>query len=335
VTIWVVVPAYNEAENLPIVMPQILEHLSALDVDGRLLVVDDGSTDGSTAVLDELTAQHPALVVESLRRNRGKAAALNLGFTRAVDEGADVVVMMDADGQDDPAELPRLLERLAAGDDLVTGARADRQDRFVKRTTSRLYNRTTRVLSGVPGTDFNSGFKVMRADVARDLVPMLYGDMHRYITVLAHWLGYRTGEVVVEHHPRLHGVSKYGISRFWRGMMDLITVRFLMSYEHRPSHLFGGVGLLTFLLGAGILGYLLVLRLMGEAIGDRPALIAGVLLVVVGLQLGLFGLLAELTVFGRQRDRAELGPRLLTRDGSASGARDRVADSHDRSSPGR
>jgi dolichol-phosphate mannosyltransferase len=213
----------------------------------------------------------------------------------------------------------------------VTGARAERQDRFVKRTTSRLYNRTTRMLSGVPGTDFNSGFKVMRGDVARDLVPMLYGDMHRYITVLAHWLGYRTGEVVVEHHPRLHGVSKYGISRFWRGMMDLITVRFLMSYEHRPSHLFGGFGLLTFLVGALILGYLLVLRVLGEAIGDRPALIAGVLLVVVGLQLVLFGLLAELTVFGRQRDRAELGPRLLTRGADRPAVTSADSSSHERS----
>ncbi len=325
-TIWVVVPAFNEAENLPVVLPDILDHLASIDADGRLLVVDDGSTDGSPGVLRGLAGEHPALVVETLRRNRGKAAALQLGFTRAVDAGADVVVMMDADGQDDPAELAKLLARLDEGDDLVTGARADRQDRFIKRTTSRLYNRTTRLLSGVPGTDFNSGFKVMRGEVARDLVPMLYGDMHRYITVLAHWSGYRTGEVVVEHHPRLHGVSKYGISRFWRGMMDLITVRFLMSYEHRPSHLFGGVGLLTFLIGALILGYLLVLRLTGAEIGDRPALIAGVLLVVVGLQLVLFGLLAELTVFGRQRDRALLAPRMLTRPADADATRDAPAE---------
>jgi len=209
---------------------------------------------------------------------------------------------MDADGQDDPSELPRLLAELLAGSDLVTGARIERQDRFTKKQTSRLYNRVTGSISGAPGRDFNSGYKVFTAEVARDITPMLYGELHRYITVMAHWLGYRVAEVPVAHHPRLNGKTKYGVARFWRGFIDLITVRFLMSYEHRPSHLFGGIGLSTLVVGLGTLVYLTGLRLMGETVGGRPLLMAGVLLVVTGLQLLLFGLLAELIVYTRHRD---------------------------------
>ena len=211
--------------------------------------------------------------------------------------------MMDADGQDETrlschGSRP---EALDAGSDLVTGARLVRRDRFVKRTTSRLYDRTTAWLSGAPGRDFNSGFKLMRAQVARQVSPMLYGELHRYLTVMAHWMGFKVTEVTVEHHPRLHGHSKYGVARFWRGFMDLLTMRFLMSYENRPSHLFGGLGGLSLLVGMGILLYLTVLKIGGEAIGGRPLLIAGVLFFLVGLQLLLFGLLAEMIVHARQR----------------------------------
>lgn len=302
--IWVVVPALNEAENLGDVVPRIAEEVRTFDPEGRVLVVDDGSTDDTGKVLAEVMTERPTVAVERHRHNLGKAAALQHGFARALDAGADVVVMMDADGQDDPAELPRLLAEVDAGADLVTGARLQRRDRFVKRTTSRLYNRTTSLLSGAPGRDFNSGFKAMRAAVAEDVSPMLYGEMHRYLTVIAHGLGYRVAEVAVEHHPRLAGESKYGLNRFWRGMADLVTVRFLLSYEHRPSHLFGGIGLLSFLAGVACLGYLTVVKVMGEPIGDRPLLIAGVLLVMVGLQLTLFGLLAELIVNARHRDQS-------------------------------
>jgi dolichol-phosphate mannosyltransferase len=234
------------------------------------------------------------------RRNLGKATALDDGFTLALEFGADVVIMMDADGQDDPAELERLIDALD-GADLVTGARGRRQDRFIKRNTSKLYNWTTGRLSGAPGRDFNSGYKAMRAEVARDAVPMLYGEMHRYLTVIAHLSGYRVTEVPVQHHARMNGTSKYGPARFWRGMSDLITVRFLMSYENRPSHLFGGIGAVLLLVGAVVLTYLTCVKLTGGAIGGRPLLLAGVLMTVVGLQLVLFGLLAELVVHARNR----------------------------------
>ena len=302
--IWVVVPALNEAENLQVLVPRIVKTLESMGDGGRVLVVDDGSTDQTREVMADLAATWPGIDVVSLRHNQGKAAALQRGFGIALEGGAEVVVMMDADGQDDPDELPKLVARLEQNADLVTGARVLRQDRFVKRNTSKVYNRVTGMLSGAPGRDFNSGYKVMTADVARDVAPMLYGEMHRYLTVIAHDLGYRVVEETVQHHPRMSGESKYGLARFWRGFSDLVTVRFLLSYENRPSHLFGGVGAFCFLLGVVVLGYLTVEKFTGAAIGDRPLLLAGVLLTLVGLQLALFGLLAELIVHARNRERA-------------------------------
>ncbi|HET6153045.1 MAG TPA: glycosyltransferase family 2 protein [Marmoricola sp.] len=304
-TLWVVVPALNEAENLPIVVPHILSELALLDVRGHVLVVDDGSTDKTREVVGDLVDRHEQVSLISMGRNQGKATALRRGFDLALAEGADVIAMMDADGQDDPAELGILLARLDDGADLVTGARNfNRNDRFVKRNTSKLYNGATARLSGAPGKDFNSGFKVMRADVARHASPMLYGELHRYLTVVAHWLGFRVAEVPVQHHERLHGKSKYGLARFWRGFVDLITVRFLMTYESRPSHLFSGIGLASFAAGGVALAYLFLDKVTGEAIGGRPLLIAGVVLALGGLQLVLFGLLAELLVYSRNRERA-------------------------------
>ncbi|WP_183092309.1 glycosyltransferase family 2 protein [Nocardioides stalactiti] len=303
--LWVVVPAFNEAEALPTVVPWILEQVRAVDPKGQVLVVDDGSTDRTSEVVRGLVAEHEGVRLETLRHNRGKAAALQRGFAAALAEGATEIAMMDADGQDDPGELSRLLARLDEGADLVTGARLVRRDRFVKRTTSRFYNSTTALISGAPGRDFNSGFKLMRAEVAEDVSPMLYGEMHRYLTVIAHHSGHRVAEVPVEHHPRIAGSSKYGIARFWRGFADLVTVRFLLAYENRPSHLFSGVGLASMLLGTLALAYLGVLKVTGDAIGGRPLLITAVMLVTVGLQLVLFGLLAELVVHARNVNRRE------------------------------
>ena len=292
----VVMPAYNEADNLAELVPETAAVLREAGVTFEIVVVDDGSSDGTADVIRGLRG--PEVVGVDMRRNAGKSAALDAGLGRVRGE---YVVLMDADGQDDPQEIPRLLAALDADDalDLVTGRRRVRRDRFVKRTTSRLYNRTTALVTGVPGSDFNSGFKAMRRDVAASLE--LYGELHRYIPVLARWRGYRVGEVDVEHRERRHGASKFGRARFWRGFLDLVTVKFLTTYTGRPFHLFGGLGVAMGLAGAGLMAWMLVERLLGHQVGTRPALMAGVLLVVVAVQMVLLGLLAELSVYLRRR----------------------------------
>jgi glycosyltransferase involved in cell wall biosynthesis len=298
----IVVPAYNEAENLEQVIPEIIKYISKIDSKFRIIIIDDGSTDDTVNTITALAKKHPSIVGESMPRNLGKAAVLKRGFTLADDLGGQIIIMMDADGQDNPAELETLIGKLDEGFDLVTGARYTRNDRFIKRTTSRLYNLTTSMILGVKGKDFNSGFKVMRLSVAQAVGSMMYGEMHRYLTVIASWLGYRITEVHVTHRKRLFGKSKYGITRFWRGFIDLFTIRFLLDYDNRPSHLIGAFGMISLMGGVGILGYVTVLRLFfDETIGDRPILTVGVLLTVVGIQLLVFGLLAELQVFNRHR----------------------------------
>lgn len=295
VQISVLLPAYNEAPNLVEVVPRTLAVLEELGVSHEVLVVDDGSSDDTRDVMAGLVAERPAVRYLRLRRNYGKSAALSQGIARL--EG-EVVVLMDADGQDEPAEIPNLLAALEGGLDLVTGRRALRQDRFVKRTTSRLYNATTAAVTGVPGRDFNSGLKAMRRDVAASLE--LYGELHRYIPALAHWAGFSVGEIDVVHHERQHGKTKFGRNRFWRGFLDLVTVKFLTTYTARPFHLFGGIGVLLGVAGAGLLAWMLVERIAGNAIGDRPALLTGILLVVVAVQMLSLGLLGELFVHLRR-----------------------------------
>lgn len=288
-SICAVLPAFNEADNLPAVVAELSDELERHFTQWRILVVDDGSTDGTDAVVRDLAAQRPKVDSVTVRVNRGKSNALRLAFDNTTE---DLVVLLDADGQDDPHELSNLLTSLDAGHDLVTGRRASRQDRFVKRTTSKLYNRTTALFTGVNGQDFNSGLKLMRRDVTDQL--NLYGELHRYIPVLAAWAGFRVTEVDVNHRDRLHGTSKFGRSRFWRGMLDLFTVKFLTTYDRRPFHLIGGSGLLVGSVGLALMIWMLVERIAGNEVGNRPALLAGVTLFVVGVQLVSVGLLAEL-----------------------------------------
>jgi len=294
----VLLPAYNEADNLPEVIPAIAAELDRLGTTWEIVVVDDGSTDGTRTVMSGLRSDRIRYI--RMRRNAGKSAALSVGIDHI---RGDVLVLMDADGQDDPSELPKMLAELENGVDLVTGRRAIRHDRFIKRNTSKVYNGVTAKVTGVPGKDFNSGFKVMRRDVADTLE--MYGELHRYIPVLAVWNGFKVGEVDVEHHERLHGSSKFGRARFWRGFLDLVTVKFLTTYTARPFHLFGGLGFVIGAVGSGLLLWMLVSKILGHAIGDRPALQLGVLLVVVAVQMVSLGLLAELVVNLRRRRRLD------------------------------
>jgi glycosyltransferase involved in cell wall biosynthesis len=295
VAITVLMPAFNEAPNLVEIVPRTLQVLQSLAPLYEVVVIDDGSHDDTAGTMAELGTRHPELRLLRLRRNYGKSTALQAGFDHA---RGDVIVLMDADGQDQPEEIPKLLEALDAGLDLATGRRAERSDRLIKRHTSRLYNRVTAGVTGVSGRDFNSGLKAMKREVMSPLV--LYGELHRYIPVLAQWAGFRVGEVDVTHAARLHGSSKFGRARFWRGFLDLLTVKFITTYTRRPFHLFGGLGAFFGVIGSALLAWMFVIRVSGGGIGNRPALFVGILFVVVGVQLMSLGLIAELIVHFRQ-----------------------------------
>ncbi|MER7079490.1 dolichol-phosphate mannosyltransferase [Saccharopolyspora kobensis] len=292
-------PAKNEQENLPELFAQISEAMQQQDRSWELVVVDDGSTDGSWQVISEHAARDPRIRGIRLRRNFGKAAALAAGVAEVRGE---LLVTLDADLQDDPAEIPRLLAELDAGADLVSGHKANRQDPLGKRLPSKVFNWFTGLITGLKLSDHNCGLKAARTEVYRR-VP-LYGELHRYIPALAHQLGYRVAELPVHHRPRLHGKSKYGLERYLRGALDLLTVVALTRYGRRPAHLFGGLGML-----AGTIGTLILLYLTGvwlftdQPIGTRPLLTLGILLEIFAVQMISVGLLAELVLHRTGRDR--------------------------------
>ncbi|HET6684134.1 MAG TPA: glycosyltransferase family 2 protein [Gaiella sp.] len=299
----VVVPVRDEEQTVEPLYDELAGALGELGEPWEVVYVDDGSRDGTHEALVRLHESTTNVRVVRLRRNAGKAAALDAGFE--VVEG-DVVVTMDGDLQDDPAEIPRLLATLDEGYDLVSGWKAHRNDPFARRVLSRVFNTVTGWLSGVRLHDMNCGLKAMRVEVVRNLD--LYGELHRFVPVLADDLGFRVTELAVNHRPREHGHSRYGVERYARGFLDLLTVTFMSRYRHRPLHLFGGLGLTLGTIGTGILVYLTVEKLMGEAIGRRPLLLLGVLLVVVGIQFLSLGLLSELvTSQHRERSRASDG----------------------------
>ena len=293
----VVVPVRDEERTVEPLYEELAAALDGGHEPWEVVFVDDGSRDGTHAALVRLHDDAANVRVIRLRRNVGKAAALDAGFREA--EG-ETVVTIDGDLQDDPAEIPRLLAKLDEGYDLVTGWKTQRSDPWLRRALSRVFNTVTGRLSGLRLHDMNCGLKAFRMEVARELE--LYGELHRFIPVLAHDLGFRVTELGVNHRPREHGRSRYGMERYARGFLDLLTVSFMSRYRHRPLHLFGGLGLVLGAIGGAILVYLTIVKLTGEPIGRRPLLLLGVLLVVVGIQFLSLGLLSEL-VTSQHRER--------------------------------
>ena len=285
----VVVPLLNEQASLEELYREITAALEPRGEPFEVVFVDDGSTDQSLDVLHRLHDTTSNVVVVHLRRNFGKAAALQAGFLEARGE---IIVTIDADLQDDPSEIPALLAKLDEGFDLVSGWKTRRNDPLSRRVLSRIFNWTNAVISGVKLHDVNCGLKAYRAEVVQGMP--LYGELHRFIPVLAAYQGYRVAEIPVNHRARQHGRSRYGFERYLRGFFDLLSVTFMGRYRYRPLHLFGGVGLLLGALGFIILLYLSMLWFWGQGIGGRPLFFLGVLLMVVGIQFVSLGLLSEL-----------------------------------------
>ena len=290
-TVSVIIPVYNERGTLGDLHQQLADVLPTIARGWEILFVDDGSSDGSSEALQDLARRDANVRVITFRTNRGKAEALNEGFREARHE---IVVTMDADLQDLPSELPRMLAGME-GYDMVSGWKRRRHDPIGKTLPSRIFNWVTSTVSGVRLHDFNCGFKAYRHEVLAEVD--LYGEMHRFIPVIAARRGFRVGEVAVEHAPRRWGKSKYGFTRLFKGAYDLLTIMMLTRFETRPMHFFGTIGLGLGLAGFGILTYMSYLRLIrNEIIGNRPLLFLGIVLLLAGIQIVSTGLVGELIV---------------------------------------
>jgi glycosyltransferase involved in cell wall biosynthesis len=287
----VLVPVYNEVESLPILHGEISKACRELDVSFEIVFVNDGSTDGSPAVLDQLAEVDPHVVVVHFRRNFGKSPALAAGFENV---RGSIVITMDADLQDDPAMIPEFVARIRAGADLVSGWKQTRHDPIDKTLPSRVFNGVLSRMSGVKLHDFNCGFKAYRIECVREL--SVYGGFHRFLPVFASDRGFKVEELVVQHRARKYGHSKFGTARFIDGLLDLPTVLLITKYRNKPLHFFGLPGALLTLPGLAILAYLTVLKVLGESVGTRPLLTLGVLLTITGMQILCVGLVAEVIV---------------------------------------
>ena len=296
VKISIVVPLFNEEESLVELHQQLSKAVCSLEKPIEFLFIDDGSTDNSMQVLSELHNKDPQVRVVQFRRNYGKSAALALGFKEARGE---FIVTLDADLQDEPYEIPNLVKKLEEGFDLVSGWKKIRKDPFIKKSTSKLFNFVTLKMTGLGIHDMNCGLKAYRREVTETV--NVYGQLHRFLPVLAQWQGFKVGEVVVKHNPRKYGITKFGASRFIAGFFDLVTVLFITRYTKRPLHLFGLIGLVSFAVGVGISAYLAVERLLlGKYLSDRPLLFLGILAIIVGVQFVSIGLLGEMITESRK-----------------------------------
>lgn len=285
-----VIPVLNEQDSLVQLSSEIIANSAPHSYE--IIFIDDGSKDRSFTIMEELASRDPQIKLLKFRRNFGKAAALQSGFELA---RGDVIFTLDADLQDDPAEIPKFLAKLNEGWDLVTGWKRKRHDPLHKTIPSKLFNFVTARSFQLKLKDFNCGFKAYRPEVVKEI--QLYGEMHRYIPALAHSLGYRITEIPVEHRRREFGKSKYGMERYLRGFFDLLTVKMVTQYIKSPLYLFGRIGMFSTLLGTAITGYLAILKIFwGQALSNRPLLFLGVTLILGGLQFISLGLISELII---------------------------------------
>ena len=291
-----VIPLYNERESLLELKEKISRTMAVASRSFEIIFVDDGSTDGSGELIERMHREDPRVRLVQFRKNFGKSAALDAGFRVA---SGRYVVTMDADLQDDPEEVPALLKKLEEGYDLVSGWKKRRRDPLSRRLASKIYNYFTYVFSGIRLHDFNCGLKAYRREVVKNI--RVYGELHRYIPVVAHKLGFRVTELPVRHHPRKYGRSKFGAARFFRGAFDLMTVTFLTRYSKRPLHLFGFIGIVCFVAGSAVSAVLAYQRIfLQKYLSNRPLLFLGILLIIIGIQFFSIGLLGEMITAGNQ-----------------------------------
>lgn len=285
-----IVPIYNEVENLPILVGQLVNLADSLPGDTEIVLVDDGSTDGSTQLLEQLAEHHSELVVVQFRRNYGQTAAMQAGLEAARGER---LVTLDGDLQNDPADIPAMLSKLDEGYDLVHGWRKERHDTFLTRKLpSRMANWLISKVTRFPINDLGCTLKAMRREIAEELE--LYGEMHRFIPILAHWRGARCVEMVTTHHPRRFGKTKYGLSRTLRVVLDLLTVKYMLDYYSSPMKLFGRIGVCFLALGAAMMSTSLFSKVAFNIdMTGNPLLLLGAILCVVSVQLFSLGLLGE------------------------------------------
>jgi len=287
----IVIPLFNEEESIHPLSNEIKKVMYPISMQWEAIFVDDGSSDLSLKNVKDICNNDRRFRYISFRKNYGKSAALQVGFKHST---GDVVITMDADLQDDPKEIPNLLKKLGEGYDLCSGWKKKRRDPFIKKVSSKFFNYVTRIFSGIKIHDFNCGLKAYRKEVVENLY--VHGELHRYMPVLAKWQGFTITEIQVQHHPRRYGKTKFGISRFFKGFIDLITVIFSTRYIKRPLHFFGFFGAVAMIFGIGVLGYLSVLWIQGHQLSNRPMLFLGMLLIIVGVQFFAVGLLGEMLV---------------------------------------
>ena len=287
----IILPVLNEEENLEAMNTEIVGVVDKMDIDYEIIYIDDGSTDRSFEILSGLREQNQKIKVIQFRRNFGQTAGLAAGFDHA---SGDVIITMDSDRQNDPNDIPMLLDKINEGYDLVSGWRFDRQDAWLSRKLpSKIANGLISKITNVKLHDYGCSLKAFRKEVIENI--RLYGEMHRFIPAIASWMGVRIAEVKVNHRARVAGTSKYGISRTFRVVLDLITVKFLLQYSARPIHFFGGIGMASGVLGFTIAFVMTIQKFFFEVpMGDRPLLLLSVLLIFIGLQFITFGLLGEL-----------------------------------------